>query len=193
MTEVIVKIIEDDPSQHADGVDSQTQILKDFGMSLPEIKDFIAANLPPPPTPPEEVERRRQIQEELERLEAAEKERERLAALKKSDPEAYEREVNPKPGIDIPQSVSARLQGLFVSVNKGLEGVKSDSRRGSLKPSDSRRGSFQRSRQGSIALGSGERRGSLRSTVAMVTDDPQHKQNVKTALAGAFDNSSLSK
>jgi len=173
MTEVIVKIIEDDPSQHADGVDSQTQILKDFGMSLPEIKDFIAANLPPPPTPPEEVERRRQIQEELERLEAAEKERERLAALKLSDPEAYEREVNPKP------------------VNKGLEGVKSDSRRGSLKPGDSRRGSFQRSRQGSIALGSGERRGSLRSTVAMVTDDPQHKQNVKTALAGAFDDSTL--
>jgi len=173
MTEVIVKIIEDDPSQHADGVDSQTQILKDFGMSLPEIKDFIAANLPPPPTPPEEVERRRQIQEELEKLEAAEKERERLAALKLSDPEAYEREVNPKP------------------VNKGLEGVKSDSRRGSLKPGDSRRGSFQRSRQGSIALGSGERRGSLRSTVAMVTDDPQHKQNVKTALAGAFDDSAL--
>jgi len=173
MTEVIVKIIEDDPSQHADGVDSQTQILKDCGMSLPEIKDFISANLPPPPTPPEEVERRRQIQEELERLEAAEKERERLAALKLSDPEAYEREMNPKP------------------VNKGLEGVKSDSRRGSLKPSDSRRGSFQRSRQGSIALGSGERRGSLRSTVAMVTDDPQHKQNVKTALAGAFDNNAL--
>merc|ERR1719225_112130 len=173
MTEVIVKIIEDDPSQHADGVDSQTQILKDFGMSLPEIKDFIAANLPPPPTPPEEVERRRQIQEELERLEAAEKERERLAALKLSDPEAYEREVNPNP------------------VNKGLEGLKSDSRRGSLKPGDSRRGSFQRSRQGSIALGSGERRGSLRSTVAMVTDDPQHKQNVKTALAGAFDDSTL--
>jgi len=173
MTEVIVKIIEDDPSQHADGVDSQTQILKDFGMSLPEIKNFIAANLPPPPTPPEEVERRRQIQEELERLEAAEKERERLAALKLSDPEAYEREVNPKP------------------VNKGLEGVKSDSRRGSLKASDSRRGSFQRSRQGSIALGSGERRGSLRSTVAMVTDDPQHKQNVKSALAGAFDDGAL--
>merc|ERR1719228_1638574 len=154
MTEVIVKIIEDDPSQHEDGVDSQTQILKDMGMSLPEIKDFIAANLPPPPTPPEE--------------------RERLAALKKSDPEAYEREVNPKP------------------VNKGLEGLKSDPRRGSLKPGDSRRGSFQRSRQGSIALGSGERRGSLRSTVAMVTDDPEHKQNVKTALAGAFDDNTLS-
>jgi len=174
MTEVIVKIIEDDPSQHAEGVESQTQILKDFGMSLPEIKDFIAANLPPPPTPPAEIERRRQIQDELERLEAAEKERERLAALKLSDPEAYEREMNPKP------------------VNKGLEGLKSDSRRGSLKPGDSRRGSFQRSRQGSIALGSGERRGSLRSTVAMVTDDPEHKQNVKTALAGAFDDNTLS-
>jgi len=173
MTEVIVKIIEDDPSQHAEGVESQTQILKDFGMSLPEIKDFIAANLPPPPTPPAEIERRRQIQDELERLEAAEKERERLAALKLSDPEAYEREMNPKP------------------VNKGLEGLKSDSRRGSLKPGDSRRGSFQRSRQGSIALGSGERRGSLRSTVAMVTDDPEHKQNVKTALAGAFDDNTL--
>ena len=92
--------------------------------------------------------------------------------------------------------LNLRLQlteGLSVSVNKGLEGVKSDSRRGSLKPSDSRRGSFQRSRQGSIALGSGERRGSLRSTVAMVTDDPQHKQNVKSALAGAFDDNALSK
>ena len=109
MTEVIVKIIEDDPSQHADGVDSQTQILKDFGMSLPEIKDFIAANLPPPPTPPEEVERRRQIQEELEKLEAAEKERERLAALKLSDPEAYEREVNPKPGMENSKSLSRAL------------------------------------------------------------------------------------
>merc|ERR1712038_1475783 len=100
MTEVIVKIIEDDPSQHADGVDSQTQILKDFGMSLPEIKDFIAANLPPPPTPPEEVERRRQMAEELERLEKAEAERERLEKLKESDPEAYEREVNPTKAVN---------------------------------------------------------------------------------------------
>merc|ERR1719288_526131 len=168
MTEVIVKIIEDDPSQHADGVDSQTQILKDFGMSLPEIKDFIAANLPPPPTPPEEIERRRQMAEELERLEKAEAERERLEKLKESDPEAYERETNPK------------------AVNKGLEGLKSDSRRGSM--GGSRRGSLipGRSRQGSIALG-----GPDRASVAMVTDDPEHKKNLKAALAGAFNDATI--
>ena len=38
MTDIIVKIIEDDPSQYADGIESQEQILKDCGMSLPEIK-----------------------------------------------------------------------------------------------------------------------------------------------------------
>merc|ERR1719391_425866 len=80
--------------------------------------------------------------------------------------------------------------------HKGLEGLKSDSRRGSLK-SGSRRGSLllpeSRSRQGSIVLGGTERRGSFyhdevttRQSVAMVTDDPQHKKNLKTALAGAF-------
>ena len=95
---MIVKIIEDDPSQHAEGVSSIEATLKEMGMSLPEIKQYVGANLPPPPTPPEEIERRRQIAEELERLEKAEQERERLAALKLSDPEAYEREVNPKPG-----------------------------------------------------------------------------------------------
>ena len=98
MTDIIVKIIEDDPSQYADGIESQEQILKDCGMSLPEIKAYIASNLPPPPTPPEEVERRRQMAEELERLQKAEEERERLAKLKETDPEAYEREVNPKAG-----------------------------------------------------------------------------------------------
>ena len=99
MTDIIVKIIEDDPSQYADGIESQEQILKDCGMSLPEIKAYIASNLPPPPTPPEEVERRRQMAEELERLQKAEEERERLAKLKETDPEAYEREVNPKAGL----------------------------------------------------------------------------------------------
>ena len=98
MTDIIVKIIEDDPSQYPEGISSQEAILKDCGMSLPEIKDYIAANLPPPPTPPEEKERRRQMQEELERLEKAEAERERLEQLKQTDPEAYEREVNPKAG-----------------------------------------------------------------------------------------------
>ena len=71
MTDIIVKIIEDDPSQYAEGVSSQEQILKDCGMSLPEIKAYMAENLPPPPTPPEESwpagcdgKRRRTIREE---------------------------------------------------------------------------------------------------------------------------------
>jgi len=168
MTDIIVKIIEDDPNQYPEGISSQEQILKDCGMSLPEIKDYIAANLPPPPTPPEEIERRRQMAEELERLEKAEAERERLEKLKVSDPEAYERETNPK------------------AVNKGLEGLKSDSRRGSL--GGSRRGSLipGRSRQGSIALG-----GPDRASVAMVTDDPEHKKNLKAALAGAFNDNTI--
>ena len=99
MTDIIVKIIEDDPSQYAEGVSSQEQILKDCGMSLPEIKAYMAENLPPPPTPPEEKERRRQMQEQLEALEKAEAERERLEKLKQTDPEACERETNPKAGL----------------------------------------------------------------------------------------------
>jgi len=169
MTDVIVKIIDDDPSQYAEAVAAQEQILKDCGMSLPEIKDFLAANLPPPPTPPEEIERRNAIAAELERLEREEKERERLAALKESDPAAYEKEMaklKPKP--------------------KGVEGLLGSA-------SGSRRGSYQRSRQGSIALGGSERRGSYydadvttRASVAMVTDDPEHKANLKKDLADAF-------
>jgi len=171
MTDIIVRIIEDDPSQYPEGISSQEAILKDCGMSLPEIKDYIAANLPPPPTPPEEIERRRQMAEELERLEKAEAERERLEKLKESDPEAYEREVNPTK-----------------AVNKSLAGIQSDSRRGSLIPGGSRRGSLipGRSRQGSIALG-----GPDRATVAMITDDPENKKNLKVALAGAFEDSAV--
>merc|ERR1740128_117706 len=89
---MIVKIIEDDPSQHAEGVASIEATLKEMGMSLPEIKAYVGSNLPPPPTPPEEIERRRQVAEELERLEKEEVERDRLAALKLSDPEALEKE-----------------------------------------------------------------------------------------------------
>merc|ERR1719309_1270064 len=70
ITDMIVKIIEDDPEQHSEGVSSIEQTLKDLGMSLPEIKEYIGANLPPPP--PEERERRRQMAEELERLEREE-------------------------------------------------------------------------------------------------------------------------
>ena len=74
-------------------------------------------------------------------------------------------------------------------------GLKGDSRAGS------RRGSMiPRSRGGSIQLGGAERRGSYyeegvtqRATVAMVTDDPEHKKNVKAGLAGAFDDAAISK
>jgi len=182
VTDMIVKIIEEDPSQHAEGVSSMEATLKDFGMSLPEIKSFVSGNLPPPPTPPEERERKRQMAEELERLQREEEERDRLAAekkkeeqrladLKAKDPAAYEKEMAAK----------------AKPAHKGLEGLKSDSRRGSLLLPESR------SRQGSIVLGGTERRGSFyhdevttRQSVAMVTDDPQHKKNLKTALAGAF-------
>ena len=59
---------------------------------------------------------------------------------------------------------------------------------------DSRRGSlFARSRGNSMSIGSASRRGSYqdgqgssRQTVAMVTDDPQHKAQVRDALTGAF-------
>merc|ERR1719232_1929838 len=110
-----------------------------------------------------------------EQLEKAEAERERLEKLKQSDPEAYEREMNPK------------------AANKALMGLKGDSRAGS------RRGSMvPRSRGGSIQLGGAERRGSYyeegvtqRATVAMVTDDPEHKKNVKAGLAGAFDDAAI--
>ena len=108
---MIVKIIEEDPSQHAEGVSSMEATLKDFGMSLPEIKSFVSGNLPPPPTPPEERERKRQMAEELERLQREEEERDRLAAekkkeeqrladLKAKDPAAYEKEMaaKAKPG-----------------------------------------------------------------------------------------------
>ena len=39
------------------------------------------------------------MQEQLEALEKAEAERERLEKLKQTDPEAYERETNPKAGL----------------------------------------------------------------------------------------------
>merc|ERR1719430_1914992 len=70
-----------------------------------------------------------------------------------------------------------------------LKGEAGGSRRGSLGPGQTR------SRQGSIQLGGQERRGSYyekdvttRATVAMVTDDPDHKSAMKEGLAGAFAN-----
>merc|ERR1719495_2608204 len=134
--------------------------------------DFIANELPPPPTPPEEVERRLALAEELARLEREEEERERQKAYKLAHPDEDEDEYEGKPR------------------NRNLDAVRNGddgSRRGSLLAPP------PRSRQGSITIGGTERRGSYyddgvttRATVAMVTDDPEHKKNLKQSLSGVF-------
>lgn len=182
VTELVLKIMEDDPSLYFEAVKCLEDTFKDMGEFSTTIQDWIKEHLPSPPTPPEEIERRAAVAAELERLTLEEEERERVKALKESDPAAYEKEMKikngGKPGLD-------RLDSL-----RGDAG----SRRGSM---DSRRGSLipgqTRSRQGSIVLGGQERRGSYyekdhtaRATVAMVTDDPEHKSAMKEGLAGAF-------
>merc|ERR1712106_1288800 len=162
---------------HSEAVSAVEVTLKDIGMMNDAIREFIADNLPPPPTPPEEVDRRDAIAAELERLKKEEEERERLNKLKESDPEAYEKEIAKKALKKSP-----------------LDALKSDSRRGSLQRSDSMTGPLlNRSRQGSVVLGGTERRGSYysedvttRASVAVITDDPEHKKNLKAGLAGAF-------
>jgi len=175
VTEMILKIIEEDPSQHQDACASLEAVFKDLGEFPNTIKDFIASNLPPPPTPPEEIERRLKLAEELERLTREEEERERLKAEKAArggdDEEEEEEYEMGKPR------------------NKKLDAVMNGdgSRRGSLLPPPAR------SRQGSITIGGLERRGSYyddgvttRATVAVVTDDPEHKKNLKKTLSGVF-------
>merc|ERR1712106_1099451 len=162
---------------HSEAVSAVEVTLKDIGMMNDAIREFIADNLPPPPTPPEEVDRRDAIAAELERLKKEEEERERLTKLKESDPEAYEKEI--------------AQEALKKSP---LDALKSDSRRGSLQRSDSMTGPLlNRSRQGSVVLGGTGRRGSYysedvttRASVAVITDDPEHKKNLKAGLAGAF-------
>merc|ERR1712037_1014458 len=87
--------------------------------------------------------------------------------LKESDPAAYEAEMKKMGKTELDRLLS-----------------KSDSRRGSLLPGQTR------SRAGSIVIGTGSRRGSCldtnRATVAMVTDDPEHKSAMREGLAGAF-------
>jgi len=167
VTEMITKIMETDPSQYADALATFESCFKDLGASLPEIKDLIAANLPPPPTPQEEVDRRNAIAAELERLQKEEEKRERRAAGI-IDEEDEEEE-------DLPTQLK----------NKLLDGAMG-SRRGSQTPTS-------RSRQGSITIGGLERRGSYydddvtkRATVAVVTDDPDHKDKLKKSLSAVF-------
>merc|ERR1719204_201628 len=95
--------------------------------------------------------------------------RAKLADLKESDPAAYEAEMKKMGKSELDRLLS-----------------KADSRRGSLLPGQTR------SRAGSIVIGTGSRRGSCsgtgtnRATVAMVTDDPEHKSAMKEQLANAF-------
>jgi len=186
VTEMILKIIEDDPSQHGDACASLEAVFKDLGEFPNTIKDFIASNLPPPPTPPEEVERRLKLAEELERLTREEEERERLKAEKAArgggggdtdDEEDYE----------MGKPRNKKLDAVMNGGGGGGDG----SRRGSLLPPPAR------SRQGSITIGGLERRGSYyddgvttRATVAVVTDDPEHKKNLKKTLSGVFNGTS---
>jgi len=163
----VTKIMETSPAEYADALAVFESCFKDLGASLPEIKDLVAANLPPPPTPQEEIDRRNAIAAELERLQKEEEKRERRAAGI-IDEEDEEEE-------DLPTQLK----------NKNLDGAMG-SRRGSATPTS-------RSRQGSITIGGLERRGSYydddvtkRATVAVVTDDPDHKDKLKKSLSQVF-------
>merc|ERR1719494_1682342 len=188
ITELVLKIIDNDMSQYVDSVKALEDSLKDMGMFANEVQEYIKANIPSPPTPPEEIERRAQMAAELARLEAEEEERERLKALKEADPGAYDREMRAKLA-DLKESDPAAYEAEMKKMGKSeLDRLlsKADSRRGSLLPGQTR------SRAGSIVIGTGSRRGSCsgtgtnRATVAMVTDDPEHKSAMKEQLANAF-------
>jgi len=178
VTEMITKTMETDPAQYAEALAAFESCFKDLGESIPTIRELIAANLPPPPTPPEEIERRRQMAEELERLEKEELRREREAQGIFDEPEE-DAAVNGDGDGDIPSQL----------INKNLDGaMNSHSRRGSATPP-----AHPRSRQGSITIGGLERRGSYydddvtkRATVAVVTDDPEHKNKLKQSLSAVF-------
>merc|ERR1719341_2145786 len=173
-------------TQYVDAVKALEDSLKDMGMFANEIQEYIKANIPSPPTPPEEIERRAQMAAELARLEAEEEERERLKALKEADPGAYDKEMRAKLA-ELKEGDPAAYEAEMKKMGKTeLDRLlsKSDSRRGSLLPGQTR------SRAGSIVIGTGSRRGSCldtnRATVAMVTDDPEHKSAMREGLAGAF-------
>merc|ERR1719402_1353859 len=174
---MVLKILEEDPQQHQDACSALEVVFKDLGEFPNTIKDYIASNLPPPPTPPEEIERRLKMAEELERLTREEEERERLKELKEQNGDNDDEEYD----MDKPR-------------NKKLDAVMNGdgSRRGSLIPPPAR------SRQGSITIGGLERRGSYyddgvttRATVAVVTDDPEHKKNLKKTLSGVFNGADM--
>ena len=197
ITELVLKILDNDMTQYVDAVKALEDSLKDMGMFANEIQEYVKANIPSPPTPPEEIERRAQMAAELARLEAEEVERERLKALKEADPGAYDKEMRIKlaelkegdpaayeaemkklgkgggntfhllnPISNIIQILLHLLLNCHKSnirkiktdqINLELDRLlsKSDSRRGSLLPGQTR------SRAGSIVIGTGSRSGFL--------------------------------
>jgi len=187
VTELVLKILDNDMTQYVDAVKALEDSLKDMGMFANEVQEYIKANIPSPPTPPEEIERREKMAAELARLEAEEAERERLKALKEADPALYDKEMKAKLA-ELKEGDPAAYEAEMKKLGKSeLDRLlsKSDSRRGSLLGAT-------RSRAGSIVIGTGSRRGSCsttttnRATVAMVTDDPEHKSAMREGLAGAF-------
>merc|ERR1719237_403005 len=187
VTELVLKILDNDMTQYVDAVKALEDSLKDMGMFANEVQEYIKANIPSPPTPPEEIERREKMAAELARLEAEEAERERLKALKEADPALYDKEMRAKMA-ELKEGDPAAYEAEMKKLGKSeLDRLlsKSDSRRGSLLGAT-------RSRAGSIVIGTGSRRGSCsttttnRATVAMVTDDPEHKSAMREGLAGAF-------
>merc|ERR1719175_230833 len=168
ITELVLKILDNDMTQYVDAVKALEDSLKDMGMFANEIQEYVKANIPSPPTPPEESER--------------------LKALKEADPGAYDKEMRIKLA-ELKEGDPAAYEAEMKKLGKGeLDRLlsKTDSRRGSLLPGQTR------SRAGSIVIGTGSRRGSCtstntnRATVAMVTDDPEHKSAMREGLAGAF-------
>ena len=197
ITELVLKILDNDMTQYVDAVKALEDSLKDMGMFANEIQEYVKANIPSPPTPPEEIERRAQMAAELARLEAEEVERERLKALKEADPGAYDKEMRIKLA-ELKEGDPAAYEAEMKKLGKGggntfhllnpisniiqiflhllpnchksnIRKIKSDQINLELdrllSKTDSRRGSLlpgqTRSRAGSIVIGTGSRSGFL--------------------------------
>jgi hypothetical protein len=61
VTDLVLKIIENDPPAYPDAVKALEDTLKDMGEFPNTIQEYVKANIPSPPTPPEELERRAQV------------------------------------------------------------------------------------------------------------------------------------
>jgi len=185
VTEMITKIMEEDPSMHAEAAAAFESCFKDLGESFTDIQALIKNTLPPPPTPPEEIERRLQMAAELEKLEREEENKERA---KQGLPSIEEEEAAKEAAEAAAADAALAAEEANKPKNKNLDGaLNGGSRRGSLEPP------APRSRQGSITIGGLERRGSYydedvtkRATVAVVTDDPDHKDQLKKSLSAVF-------